>query len=267
MNFTVIPKKRFSQNFLVNKNLVLKLARHIISRSNDTILEIGPGTGALTVALLQGNKRVIGVEIDMEAVEYLDASLKTYSGFKLISGNFLDYDIKSCLRYGNKLSVAGNLPYGLTGPIIMHLIKNFIYIKNAFIMVQKEVGKRINAEADSSNFSFLSAAIQSCCRIKPVMNVKAGSFRPIPQVDSMFLQLDFFPNPKLKTGEIKEYLCFLTAAFSHRRKFVIKNLAVMYDLDKLTRAFNCQKIRLNARAQEIESLEYLNLFRILTYEI
>jgi 16S rRNA (adenine1518-N6/adenine1519-N6)-dimethyltransferase len=257
----VRPKKKFSQNFLINKGLARKLTGHILKDPCNTVLEIGPGRGALTRELIKSRKQVTAVEIDPEAVEYLRAELGDARNLEVVRGDLLTQDIRKLAGTREKLCVAGNLPYHLTSRILLYLLGFQDRISSCYVMVQKEVGRRITAKPGTGDFSFLSAILQTFCSVRPLASVKAGSFRPVPGVDSMFLKIDFKSPPPLSNKEISGYKAFLTLAFSHRRKYVIKNLGHKYDPEKISRLLMRHQVSLTARAQDLSPQTYVTLFQ------
>ena len=155
------PKKRFGQNFLVDKNIQNKIIKAAGIKSQDVILEIGPGRGELTSLLAPLARKIIAVEIDSNLCAILKTNLGQFSGkVDIVNEDFLSFNISRCLRAANKIKVLSNLPYYITTPIIVRLFKFGRKIETIFITAQKEFAQRMVAVSGTSEWSAFSCFLQ-----------------------------------------------------------------------------------------------------------
>tara|TARA_B100001057_G_scaffold318703_1_gene319021 strand:- start:859 stop:1647 length:789 start_codon:yes stop_codon:yes gene_type:complete len=251
-------KKSLGQNFLIDKNVIQKIA-DLIDIKNKTVLEIGPGTGNLTSALLKKNpKKIYVIEKDDSLAAILE---KEYSDkINIINDDILKYN--ESLISEEKLIVFGNLPYNISTEIlckwILNLNDNKIWFSNLILMFQKEVADRIISEYNSSNYGRLSILANWKLNIKKIADIKPESFSPRPKVDSSLL----FFSPKDKFFFLKNpnNLEKITRIFfSHRRKMIKKpyNQIFSNNIEILNRL----NIDLNMRPQNLNFDTYYELAR------
>ena len=219
------PKKQLGQNFLIDPST----ADMIVSRSQidpkDVVLEIGSGLGALTIPLSRAAREVYAVEIDHTLTSLLKAELDSHGieNVTIIDHNILRVDIQEIMETaGRKLIVFGNLPYNISSQVLIHLIKSRSALKQAILMFQKELARRISAGPGKKDYGRISAMLQSCADIKSIADVKASQFFPKPKIDSEVLEIIF--NNWMDQFVKEEDLFFnvIKAAFSKRRK-TLKN--------------------------------------------
>jgi 16S rRNA (adenine1518-N6/adenine1519-N6)-dimethyltransferase len=256
-------KKRFGQVFLTDKNYIISVIKAIKAGSRDTLIEIGPGRGAITRGLSEKAKKLVCVEIDRAAVSYLSKHLEDCTNIRLIQADFLKMDIRPFVPKKGKLIIAGNLPYNIASLILLKLIRERTKISRAYVMVQKEVAGRILSGPGNRDFSFLSVAVQSFADVKKILSLPAGAFRPMPKVDSAFLQLHFSSQNNIKIKETEQYFTLVTRSFSQRRKKVINVLSQYYPRDKIDKFFNIYNIDMNARAETLPVKIYVALYKML----
>ena len=201
----------------------------IVSRAKitpeDTVLEIGAGLGALTMALSRSTDRVYAVEIDRNLIPLLETELETHGieNVSIIQQDILSVDWLEIEKMaGRKLVVFGNLPYNISSQVLVHLIQSRSAIQRAILMFQKELAQRISANPGKRNYGRISVMLQSCAEIRPLMEVKAAQFFPKPKVDSEIIEIIF--NPWMDRHVENETFFFnvIKAAFSKRRK-TLKN--------------------------------------------
>ncbi|MCK4934700.1 MAG: ribosomal RNA small subunit methyltransferase A, partial [Simkaniaceae bacterium] len=183
---TVYPKKHLSQNFLIDGNIIKKIILAAAVKPNDLIVEIGPGPGVLTEALLQKGATVIAIEKDTLFANKLHRLAEDRSKLTVYSQDILTFPLEETLKnYPDKqVKVISNLPYHLTSPIIEKLIPLYQIISTLTLMVQKEVGKRCTAEVNSKNYSSFPLFLQYYSTPKYLFSVSASCFLPKPKVDS-----------------------------------------------------------------------------------
>ena len=219
------PKRQLGQNFLIDPST----ADMIVSRSKidpkDVVLEIGSGLGALTIPLSRAAREVYAVEIDHALTSLLKAELDSQGieNVTIIDHNILRVDLQKIMETaGRKLIVFGNLPYNISSQVLIHLIKSRSALKQAILMFQKELARRISAGPGKKDYGRISAMLQSCADIKSIAEVKASQFFPKPKIDSQVLEINF--NNWMDQFVKEEDLFFnvIKAAFSKRRK-TLKN--------------------------------------------
>ena len=215
----IFPKKKLGQNFLTDANIVRKVIAAANLKPNDTVLEIGPGTGILTCELAKTAKKVVAVEFDQDLIGALKESLKDFGNVILISGDIRRFDERK-IESGYK--IAANLPFYLTAPIIRKFLESENPPKELTLIVQKEVAQRIIAKPPQ--MSLLAVSVQFYAKPKIVSYISKNCFWPSPKVDSAILKI----TPKIQTSEKKLAEVFFKiakAGFSHPRKQLINNLS------------------------------------------
>ena len=220
-------RKKWGQNFLVDNNLLKKIVRTINPKSDNCILEIGPGEGALSEKILPIVNEMVGVEIDPLLIE----KLKIHDKLKdliIIKGDVLLYEIDK-LPISNPVRVIGNIPYNITTPIIFWLIEQLDYWDDAFLMVQKEVANRLVAQTSTKSYGKLTVVVGAYLDIKSKFIIPPDVFIPKPRVDSAFIHLTKKSKPLI---EDKNYITFnkiVSTAFNQRRK-MLKNSMKSWDI-------------------------------------
>lgn len=217
------PRKRWGQNFLIDENVRDKIISEINPQKIDSILEIGPGLGALTEKLIGSSGEVYAVEIDKKLAPYLTHKFSSNANFNLINNDILEIDFNS-LKPKGKFILAGNLPYYISSAIIELIIKNRAKIKTAFITVQKEFAERIMAAPGTKEYGSLSLFVQYYLKPEYLFKIKRNSFYPAPEIESVFLKLDIPPHPAISVGDEKLFFKLIRASFEKRRKKLINSL-------------------------------------------
>jgi 16S rRNA (adenine1518-N6/adenine1519-N6)-dimethyltransferase len=219
------PKKSLSQNFLIDANILQKMVRYAGIVQDDHVLEIGPGPGALTQALLQSGARVIAIETDRKFARALPR-LQIDGRLQIFESDFLNFSIMEHLSEHAPLKVVANLPYHITTPIIERLCDHSFLFSGAWIMVQKELADRMVAQPGSKAMSSLSIFLQTYCKPSIAFNVSCHCFYPEPQVDSCVIQLDFRTPPM---NDPKPFLSLVRRAFQQRRKMLRSTIAIQQE--------------------------------------
>jgi 16S rRNA (adenine1518-N6/adenine1519-N6)-dimethyltransferase len=215
------PIKRFGQNYLRDENIIGKIISEISPKSNDVIIEIGPGDGALTSKLIEKTDRLLAVEIDKRNVEVLASK---FPKLNLISGDFLEIDLNTIFKkYGKKLRIVGNIPYNITSPIIFKMIENKTIIQDSVLMVQHEVAQRITAKSGGKEYGILSVITQNFAEVKLCFKVSPNVFNPRPKVYSAVIHLFFKENLNGRQDD-EVFIKIVKAAFGNRRKMLYNSL-------------------------------------------
>ncbi|MCH9616975.1 MAG: Ribosomal RNA small subunit methyltransferase A [Chlamydiia bacterium] len=244
-------KKSLSQNFLIDQNVVSKIVDAANVKAGDVVLEIGPGSGALTVEMLKRGAIVYAVEYDARASAILEKYLKQDENFHLINQDILATDL-SFLKPGAK--IVSNLPYHITSPIIAKIASLHGVFTDIIIMVQKEMAERILSKAPSTNRSSFSIFTSFYFKKKSLFLVKPGCFIPKPKVDSVILSLT--PKSTLPLKDPDPFFAFVRKAFSQKRK-MISSVLKEYDIPKALEAIDCNP---KARPEQLSLQNFLDLW-------
>ncbi len=216
-------RKEFGQNFLIDKNLRDKIIRFISLARDDEVLEIGPGFGALTEGLVRSCRYVCAIEKDRKLAALLSEILHDYQNLDIIEKDILEFKI-SPLTSG-KLKVVGALPYYITSPIIQHLLSFRESIDAAYIIIQREVARRIVARAGDDDYSSLSLFVQFYADSEILMDINPDSFFPRPEVHSSLLKLSMLPDGRIRVKDIEMLFRVIRSAFNQRRKTLLASLS------------------------------------------
>lgn len=228
MKTGVAPKRRFSQNFLTDQRTAQKIAGSLGVAEGDQVLEIGPGTGALTKWLMTSPaERILAVDLDERAIRHLEG--EPWIDKRKIQ--FLHKDVLSINAremFPNTTSthrlIIGNIPYAITSDILFWLFEQRYDLRTSVIMMQREVARRSVAQPGSKDYGILSVATWYSAHAKLLFNVQPGSFFPRPEVTSSVVRFDFRTTPPLDI-EFNVFMGFVRAAFSQRRKVLSNALA------------------------------------------
>lgn len=214
MASTHTPRKRFGQNFLVDDGIIHAIVNAIHPQAGETVVEIGPGLGALTRPLLERIPHLHAIELDRDIIARLQKAWPP-ERLTLHAGDALKFDFASL---GRDLRVVGNLPYNISTPLLFHLMEFASHIRDMTFMLQKEVVERMVAEPSTADYGRLSIMLQRRFHLEWLLDVPPTAFEPPPKVDSAVVRLI----PKTADGivELDEALFarVVAAAFSQRRK-------------------------------------------------
>lgn len=218
-------KKGLGQNFLTDPGVLDEAVR--AAEIENGVLEIGPGFGVLTYALAGTGKKVVSLEIDERLIPVLDYTLAEFDNVKVINRDVMKTDVKALIKeeFGDvKISIAANLPYYITTPIITGLLEKKLPVNNMVFMVQREVAERIVAQKGRD-----AGAISLFCRYfsepEIIEIVPAGSFYPPPKVDSALLKLKILDKPSVEVKDEKLLFKIIRASFSQRRKTLANGIS------------------------------------------
>ncbi len=227
-------KKGLGQNFLSSQDVLEEIA--IAAEIDGSgVIEIGPGFGVLTNELAKRANKVLALEIDERLIPILADTLGEYDNVKVINEDVLKTDVRKLIEEefgGEKVSVAANLPYYITTPIITGLIEGELPLKNLVVMVQKEVADRITAEPGSKNYGAISVLCQYYTKTEMITIVGADEFVPPPKVDSAVVKMAFRDEPAVSVKDEKMFFRTVKAAFSQRRKTLLNCLVANFPQNK-----------------------------------
>ena len=214
-------KKKFGQNFLIDKNVLESIVEAAQVTEEDCVLEIGPGIGTLTQYLAEAAGKVVAVEIDKTLMPVLADTLSEYDNVTVINEDVLKVDIGAIAQEhngGRPMKVVANLPYYITTPIIMKLFESGAPIESITVMVQKEVADRMTEGPGSKDYGSLSLAVGFYAEAEAVCDVPPSSFIPQPNVGSAVVRLTKYDNPKVSVKDEKYLFEIIRTAFNQRRK-------------------------------------------------
>ena len=243
--------KRFGQNFLVDKNILALIIERAGLRENDCVLEIGPGHGVLTRALLAENVSCLhAVELDERLRPELEALAIEDERLRLHWADAVKFDYASLSPFPEK--IIANIPYNITTPLIWELLK-FPGISYHLYMLQKESAERITAKPDTKSRYPLGVTIEAMGRASIVRNVPRECFRPVPQVNSAIVEIEITRNYELAGSKLWSEL--LHRGFSHRRKTLMNNLKGFIDVDA-----EILGDKAGMRAEDLTCDDWLNIY-------
>ena len=218
------PSKRFGQNFLTNQGVIERIVASLDPNDDETIIEVGPGKGALTVPLLARGCRVVAVEFDRQLIPALEELLGGNENFDLVHADALATDFCEIIRPATSARVVANLPYNISTAILQRLIEQRHCLSEMVLMLQREVVDRITAAPGSSDRGYLSVLVEAYCETEKLFGVAPGSFRPVPKVWSSVVRLSTRPAPAAEVKDEKLLWQIVSAGFAQRRKTILNNL-------------------------------------------
>lgn len=249
-------KKKYGQNFLKDEKIIKQIVQKSEIDESTLIIEIGPGSGALTKMMAPLAKQVISFEIDESLRDILSKNLNGLDNVAIIFKDFLDVDINEIIKeYAyNKLYVIANLPYYITTPIITKIIESKLDIDKMVIMVQKEVGNRFASKPNSRDYSSITVYLNYYFNIKKIIDVPRNCFIPEPNVDSVVIEMTKTVN-KYNVDEEKLFK-LIKDSFKFKRKNLNNNLK---SYENIKNIFDELGLSLTKRAEELSLEDYINI--------
>jgi len=249
-------KKSLGQNFLSSEEYANRIVEALNIEKGDKILEIGAGAGTLTISLAKTGAKIYAIEIDNRMEPILKERLSEYTNVDLIFEDFLKLDI-SFLPDGYKC--VSNIPYYITAPIIKKLI--FTKFDVLYLMMQREVGERLQEKPGSSNRGFLSVVLQTVADLEKVFMVPKSAFVPNPEIDSIVLRIKKKSSiPFVSSEELLSYWEFVSSCFGQKRKTIYNNLKT-FRLERTTIESILRGISKNARPEQLTNDEFVSIWR------
>lgn len=220
------PSRKLGQNFLIDTAAIERIVQAAELRRHEMVLEIGPGTGALTRVLLahEAEPRITAVELDKRLVELLERQWGGESRMRLVSGDILRQHPENLLGDTRGLVIT-NAPYSISGALMRWLMTAAPLFDRAIVMFQKEVVDRIFADVGNKSYALLTIATRFHFRVERLFAVHAGAFRPRPRVDSTVVRFSPHPSPPVEVSSPELFMTVARAAFCQRRK-TLKNCLV-----------------------------------------
>ena len=219
-----LPKRRFGQNFLVDGNIIDRIIKAVDPQTDQTIIEIGPGRGALTSRLVEKTGRVIAVEFDRDLVAQLRAQFAGSPNLQVVEADALKIDFCKAIEPEKPARIVANLPYNVGTAILQRLIEQRGCISEMTLMLQREVIDRITAPAGSGERGYISVLVEAYCETEKLFDVPPQAFRPTPKVWSTVVQLRVRPKIAAEVKDEELLWQVVSAGFAHPRKTILNNL-------------------------------------------
>lgn len=246
--------KHFGQVFLKDIKYIKKISDSNGTIEEEDVLEIGSGSGRLTKHLINKAKFIYCVEVDNRLCELLKDKFNQFSNIEIINNDILKFPLG---KLGKKVIVFGNIPYQISNEIIQYLVTNRMYIKKAYLTLQKEFSQKLTAPVSSKAYKYLSCYIQYYARVKKIFDIPAKAFSPVPKVNSSFVEIDFYTELPHRAQNEDFLFEIIRAAFSCRRKKIINALPDVYHNKK--EIFSSLNISFSLRPCDISLKEYVLL--------
>lgn len=264
--FDFVFSKGLGQNFLTDSTVLDEIAD--AAEIEYGVLEVGPGFGVLTKALAERAEKVVSIEIDQRLLEVLDQTVGMYQHVKIVHADIMKLDLKRLIQdefAGKAVSVAANLPYYITTPILAKLIESRLPVKNIVVMVQKEVAERICAEPGKKEYGAISVMCQYYTKPSIVVTVPASSFIPQPKVDSAVLKLEVCAVPNIAVKDEKMFFRVVKAAFAQRRKTLLNCLSHAFPIPKeeISQLLERAEIQPSVRGEKLGLAEFARIADLL----
>lgn len=252
------PKKSLGQNFLIDKNVAEKIIRYAGIAEGKTVIEVGPGTGALTKMLLDAGAKVFAVEIDNRLYGILEEKFGYNKNFSLKKCDILDLEL-SDFNLKGKAVLIGNLPFYISSQIIAKFLPQSDSIEAIFVTIQKELGERLISPAGSRDTGSLSLLAQFFSKPEILFTIKKTCFRPVPKVDASFVSFLLKDSHELETTEREKLFLIIRSAFKYRRKTIFNALANSFEAPFLKAAFANSGVDSLKRPEALTLDEYIKL--------
>jgi 16S rRNA (adenine1518-N6/adenine1519-N6)-dimethyltransferase len=252
--------KSLGQNFLIDDSVLSDIVEGAEVSEDDLVIEIGPGVGSLTAELISKAKKVVSIELDSNLIPILETELGQYENFSLIHNDALKVDFKELIGEEKSVKLVANLPYYVTTPIIVRLLKEGYKFKSLTIMIQKEVAERIDAEPNCKEYGSLSLLVQYYCNTEIIRTVAPSCFIPRPKVDSIVIRLDRLDEPKVKVNDETLMFEIIRNSFNMRRKTLWNGTKfISMPKEKLLEAYEKAGIDPKRRGETLSLQEFATL--------
>jgi 16S rRNA (adenine1518-N6/adenine1519-N6)-dimethyltransferase len=218
------PKRRFGQNFLVDKRVIDRIISAVSPQPDETIIEIGAGRGALTSLLGEKTGRLIAIEFDRDLAPQLRTRFAGAASVRVVEADALSIDFCKAIEPATQARVVANLPYNIGTAILQRLIEQRACISEMTLMLQREVVDRITAQAGSSERGYLSVLVEAYCETEKLFDVAPQAFRPAPKVWSSVVRLHVRQKIAAEVKDEKLLWQVVSAGFAHPRKTILNNL-------------------------------------------
>jgi len=256
------PRKRFGQNFLHDPVVIARIVSAINPQPGESLVEIGPGQGAITVPLLKRAGAMHVIELDRDLIEPLKVACRDVGQLDILNEDALKVNICE-MPMQQPVRVVGNLPYNISTPLIFHLFTQRHCIRDMHFMLQKEVVNRLAAKPGGGEYGRLSVMIQYYCEVTPLFIIGSGAFTPAPRVESAFVRLTPHDTLPVKASNETLFAQLVRQAFSQRRKTLRNSLANMMNAEQIEAA----GITPGLRAEKLSVAEFVALSEQVAHEM
>lgn len=253
-------KPKLGQNFLHDESAIERIVASLGNLSSRTIVEIGPGRGAITHRLAQRAHRLIAIELDRELAPALRVQYREQQHVEILEQDILTVDFAQLART-ERLAIVGNLPYYITSDILLHLFAHNAVIDQAVLMVQREVADRVAATAGSRDYGLLSSTAQMYGRVERLFTLPPGAFSPPPEVYSTVFRITMAPRFQALGVDEGRFLGFLKKCFAQKRKTLANNLrAAGFSSEAISNGLSKAEIEPQMRAEALPLEAMARLF-------
>lgn len=263
--FDFRPRKRFGQNFLVDRNVLNKILDAADISEGDAVLEVGPGAGTLTQALAERGAKVVAVEVDRDLVAILCEIVPTA---EIVNADILSLNLPQFLRdhFGSmKVKALGNLPYYITSLIISELLAARSQVERIVLMAQKEVAERLKASPGTKDFGSMSVFVQYYSEVEVIAQVSRNVFLPPPDVSSAIVRLTPRERPPVEVPSDELFFGVVHCAFGQRRKTLLNSLSDCQALgltkEQVSQVLHAAHIEPSRRAETLSLAEFATIAR------
>ena len=254
-------KKSLGQHILQNAGAARRIVDALELSDGDSVLEIGPGRGALTSLLSSMRVAVTAIEVDMDMADRLRAKFEDCSNVKIVTQDILEFELDSLDRKA-EWKIVGNLPYNITSPILAKVFRSYRLFREGVFTVQKEVADRMIAKPGTAAYSSLSVFTQTYASAERLFVLKPGSFFPPPKVSSAVVRLVFRESTPLDDSQLEDFSRFVQGIFSQRRKTLLNVLCHITERDKAHVMDRLKRLGIDpsSRPQDIPLDDYVAVF-------
>jgi 16S rRNA (adenine1518-N6/adenine1519-N6)-dimethyltransferase len=253
------PKTRIGQHFVIDPNTIRKVVDVAGVKPGDQVLEIGPGLGALSLAILDAGARLIAIELDRALKPVLDETLADRA--RLVIADAMAVDYKRLLR-GRSTKLVANLPYQVATPLILDLLVGAPAVQSFTVMIQKEVGERLAAQPGDDAYGAVSAKIAFLASARIAAPVSRRVFYPMPDVESVIVQIERRARPAEKIARARLF-AVIEAGFAQRRKTIRRALRGAWSAEDVERALTKAGVAGEARAETLGVSDFAAIARAL----
>ena len=218
------PSKRLGQHFLRDQRTIQRIIDALNPKADETIIEIGPGTGALTATLVERAGRVVAVEFDNKLAPLLSKRFAESANFKLVMADALTTDFCAEIEPASSARLVANLPYNISTAILQRLIAQRACLEEMVLMLQREVVERLLAPPGTTDRGFISVLVEAYCEAEKLFDVAPGAFRPPPKVWSSVMRVKFRPRINAEVADQELLWETVSAGFAQKRKTILNNL-------------------------------------------
>ena len=259
------PKKQLGQNFLINDEIVAEIVKAGEISPDDTIIEVGPGTGILTEELVKTGAAVLAIEKDFDLITKLKRNIGEPKNLKIVHQDALWFDLSNVAKY----KVVANIPYNITSPLIRKFLEGDSKPELMVLTIQKEVAERITAKPGSSERGLLTIIVEFYADAEIIMEVSRKNFYPVPKVDSAVIKLTVNRKPSTKNVEPKMFFKIVKAGFASKRRQIHNSLAATFHWTQEETKGILMEAKINStdRAEDLTLQNWLKLYDVLKNKI